>query len=363
MRCFLLLAVCLFVGLVAADPTPGPFGLDPALDDEAAPLPPADQGMPFGPGPSAGGATPADASATPALRPTSHRPWTDALRAFCATKHVALTESGDGPVRLVLVGAANVKGDEILRLAKQTLEGYERWTGGQESFAAKVPLADDVYHLVVFASDGDYGAFVDHLRAEKMIGAPTGDEDLTKKLGGFPGTRTMFAKAGMVATIPGHWGIYATSCLAIDAFYRARGDHRAPPWIREGMAAEMQRIQLTDIRCTTIAYEDRKEAAVGNWAKEVARLISTNDQMAISASAITRLSLDALPGAHYRQMWSLCTYVRGICGATKGDKNRFHQLLVATANGASSESALKTVLKRSDPALTQAWRAWALAQK
>ena len=128
-------------------------------------------------------------------------------------------------------------------------------------------------------------------------------------------------------------------------------------------AAEMQRLQLKSIRCTTIAYEDRKDEAVENWAKEVARIISTRDQMAITASDVTRLSLNALPGAHYRQMWSLCAYVRGKCGTGKGAENPFLQLLTATAAGESSEVALKRILKLSDPTLTPAWRAWAVAQK
>ena len=344
--------------LTGAD-TPGPFGLDPATEQEAPPVAPgADQQSPFGPDAKPGAGKPA-----PALRPTSHRPWTDGLRAYCTEKNLSLTETGDGPVRLLNIGGAAVKGEEVLAYAKQTLAGYEMWTAQQQAFMSKTLAEDDMYHLVVFKNDGDFSGLIDWLRAKQLLKAAESGEDLVKKLGGFPALRVMFAKGEGVTRIPGHWAIYATSCLAIDAFYHARGEHRAPAWIREGMAAEMQRLQLKSIRCTTIAYEDRKDQAVENWAKEVARIISTRDQMAITASDVTRLSLNALPGAHYRQMWSLCAYVRGKCGTGKGAENPFLQLLTATAAGESSEVALKRILKLSDPTLTPAWRAWAIAQK
>ena len=87
--------------LTGAD-TPGPFGLDPATEQEAPPVAPgADQQSPFGPDAKPGAGKPA-----PALRPTSHRPWTDGLRAYCTEKNLSLTETGDGPVRLLNIGGA-----------------------------------------------------------------------------------------------------------------------------------------------------------------------------------------------------------------------------------------------------------------
>lgn len=350
MHRLILLALALAAALSAADPVTPPVG-EPLAE------PAGEGGDPFAE--PKDGAKPAAAAAK---RSTSHRAWTDALRAYCADKRLAVAEDTDGPVRLVNVGGASVPTAKVLAYAKQTLSGYELWTGQQQVFMAKQPEPDDIYHLVVFKNEADYIGLVDWLRAAKLLDKPEG-EDLSKKTSGFPGPRVMFTKGDAVANIPGHWAIYATSCMALEAFYGARGGRRPPAWIREGMAAEMQRIQLKDINCTTIAYEDRKEASVDNWAKEVARLITTKDQMAITASEVTRLALKATPGAHYRQMWSLCTWVRGQCGATKGPDNKFLRLLLATAEGAASEAALEDVLKLKDPAMTAAWRAWAVAQK
>ena len=76
------------------------------------------------------------------------------------------------------------KVDQILRLAKQTLDGYELWSGQQEIFSRKVPLESETYHLVVFKNDADYVALIDNFRAKKLMPAPTGNEDLAKKLSG-----------------------------------------------------------------------------------------------------------------------------------------------------------------------------------
>jgi hypothetical protein len=299
--------------------------------------------------------------------PVSHKPWSDALRAFCAARKLELKEHGDLQVKLLLVGGAQAKAEAILRMAKQTLDGYEAWTGQQEIFSKKVPVEDETYHLVVFRNDADYTALIDDLRAKQLLEAPTGAEDLAKKLAGFPRPRMMFSKQQIAELLPENWAIYSTSCLALDAFYVSHSDKpnkRGPAWIREGMAAEMQRLQCKGvIKCTTIAYEDNKEAAVDNWPREVAGMIARRDPKLCTATDAMRFQLGGLAGAHYRQMWSLLSFVRMSCGAKKGPENKFLRLLQATATGTDSETAVKNILNAGDPTLTEQWRAWIRTMK
>jgi hypothetical protein len=310
-----------------------------------------------------GDAPPAPAAPAPAAtfpRAVSHKPYTDALRAFCDERKVSIAEQGGAQVRLLLVGGAQVANPgAILSLAQQTLDGYETWSGQQEIFARKKPLADETYHLVVFKNDADYLALIDYLRAKALMPPPDG-EDLAKKVAGFPRPRVMFTRNAMVSIVPENWAIYSTSCLALDAFYLRYSDKRGPAWIREGMAAEMQRLQCKgQIKCTTIAYEENKESPVDNWPRDVANMIARHDAKLIAANDCMRRPIGSLAGAHYRQMWSLLAFVRQNCGTKKGPDNMFYRLLQATAEGADSEAAVKNVLGTGDPALTDAWWAWA----
>jgi hypothetical protein len=320
----------------------------------------AEEEQPFPPKDDAKPAEPATQDAAgPHL--VTHKPWSDELHAFCAARKLEIKEQGDLQIKLLLVGGAQApKAAEMLRLAKQTLDGYELWSGQQEIFARKHPVAEETYHLVLFRNDADYVALIDDFRAKKLMPPPDGAEDLAKKVSGFPRPRMMFSKQAQVDIVPENWAIYSTSCLALDAFYFAHtGDKRGPAWIREGMAAEMQRLQCKGaIKCTTIAYEESKEAAVENWPREVASMIARHDPKLLTATEAMRQVLGSLAGAHYRQMWSLLAFVRQNCGTRKGPENKFLRLLQATAGGTDSESAVKSILGASDPALTESWRAW-----
>jgi hypothetical protein len=318
---------------------------------------PADEGDPP-PAPAPVPVAPAAADAFP--RAVSHKPYTDALRAFCDERKITVTEQGGPLVKLLLIGGAQVPNPgAILQLAQQTLDGYEIWSGQQEIFARRKPVADETYHLVVFKNDADYSALIDYLRAHSLMPAPDG-EDLAKKVSGFPRPRVMFSKNALISIFPDNWAIYSTSCLALDAFYLRYSDKRGPAWIREGMAAEMQRLQCKgQIRCTTIAYEENKESPVDNWPRDVATMINRHDAKLISASDAMHRALGSLAGVNYRQMWSLLAYVRQNCGTKKGPDNKFYRLLLTTAEGTDSESAVKSVLGASDPALTDAWWTWA----
>lgn len=287
--------------------------------------------------------------------------WLKAVEAFAQSRGMAVADVGAGPIRARLLGgAAYPEVEKALDLGSQTLQGLEVWSGKNGVFLAEKPAEEDILWLVVFPSADAFSGWVDFLQ-EKKITAMT-DPGLTKKTSGFPGGRTLFVKAEAVKTIPLHYAVYGASCLSLDAYYRSRGPNPPPPWIREGCLSEMQRLLCGGtIRSTTIAYQLGTEPVLTeNWGKEVAKLMRSNDKRAVSMSEIMRTSLDALAPVYYYQMWSGFSFVRGLCGAAKGPKNKFLALLEATATGTSSDNAVKQVLGRTDPALSGAWREWAM---
>lgn len=301
------------------------------------------------------------AAATPAPQRVVNTGWLKAVETFAQSRGMAVADVGTGPIRARLLGgAAYPEVEKALELGCQTLQGLEVWSGKNSVFLAEKPAEDEILWLVVFPTADAYTGWIDFLQAKKITTFT--NAGLTKKTSGFPGARTLFVKAEAVKLIPLHYAVYGASCLSLDAFYAARGKNRTPPWIREGCLSEMQRLLCGGtIRSTTIAYELGTEPVLAEgWGKEVAKLIRSNDKRAVSMSEIMRTSLDALAPVYYYQMWSGFTYVRGLCGATKGPKNKFLGLLEATAAGTASDSAVKQVLGRVDPALSGGWREWAM---
>lgn len=301
------------------------------------------------------------AAATPAPQRVVNTSWLKAVETYAQARGMAVADAGTGPVRARLLGGATYpEVEKALELGSQTLQGLEVWSGKNGVFLAEKPAEDEVLWLVVFPSADAYSGWIDFLQEKKIVSFP--DPGLTKKTSGFPGARTLFVKAEAVKTIPLHYAVYGASCLSLDAFYFSRGKSGPPPWIREGCLSEMQRLLCAGtIRSTTIAYQLGTEPVLAEgWGKEVAKLMRSNDKRAVSMSEIMRTSLDALAPVYYYQMWSGFSYVRGLCGAVKGPKNKFLALLEATATGSSSGNAVKQVLGRADPALSGAWREWAM---
>jgi hypothetical protein len=289
----------------------------------------------------------------------------DAIKAFAKAKGWGVKEEGTGNVRALLIGGAQTELKKSLELANKCLEGLEMWTGQQESFiTAKNPAPGEVYWLTVFASGDQVGAWIDFLREKKALPPPeAGQEDLMKKLLAFPGPRMMYTPVEKVQKCPDEWAVYSTACMAFDAYYGARQAQDRPSWMREGLAAEMQRVLCKRILCTTIAYEDKQFPMSESWGSDVARLIRSNDKQNKAATELMRMSLEGLPNVFYQQMWSLCAFVEEASGGQKGPKNKLHRILELTAGGETSEKAFKEVFGKADPALTQAWRQWALTQK
>lgn len=284
-----------------------------------------------------------------------------AVSAYAQSKGLAVSDLGTGALRIRLLGkAAYPQSDKALELGKQALLGLETWTGKNGALMPEKPADDEILWVAVFPDDGAYSGFVDFLGSKGM---KSENPELTKKAGGFPLARVMCVKPGTVQNVPLHYAVYTASCLTIDAYYGAR-KQRPPAWIREGCGAELQRL-LCDgkILMTTIDYEiasDRPKTE--DWGAAVAEMIAKRSPQATTASEVMRTTLEALAPPYYYQMWSFFAYTRGLCGATKGPKNKLLALFEATAGGEASDVALKKVLNRSDPALTGAWRAWATGE-
>lgn len=302
-------------------------------------------------------------SATAVLKKVSHRPTTDAIAAYANAKGLKLTKYGAGAVRLWLVGdGAIAEAESLISTSEQVLQGLEQWTGKQSLFT---PSDDDGhFHIVLFASEGDYTGWIDQMRSSGAMSAPEG-EDLVKKLGGVPIPRGQVKVLGKVATLMRHYVTYAVCTAAVDVFFNERGgDSRTHSWLREGLAAEMQRL-LCDgqVRCYTITYEDASINLQQDWAKAMIDLMTKRDQAVRPASEIMMFSLIRMPAANYIQMWSLCTYVRLLGKNKKGPDNLFAKLLVAAASGIASDSAVKAAFGSEDPKLSRAWREWASSYK
>ncbi len=303
---------------------------------------------------------PATASPPAARTKSSNLGTMQALNGYAREKGLTVQSIGTSPFRIILVGTPKpAEADRMLALGEQTLAGFDVWTGKNAAFAAKGQPAGEDYLLCILPSKQGYDAFVDFLNKGTKK-STDGEPDLSKKVSGFSMPRALVTYAEPVSQIPQNYAIYTAACLAIDAFYAERPAKKAPPWIREGMAAEMQRLQVKSIRCTTIAYELNKEAAVEDWPGYVADLIAKGDRKTLCTSSdIFNQELAAMPGATYRQIWSFTTYVRGRCGAATGKQNKFLQILEATANGTVGHMAVKEVLNLKDPQLTNGWLQWA----
>ena len=354
---FLLLMIALSA-LSAADG--GGFTV-PEADDAAPAGGRADQNIPTKPDADKIEAKPE--ASTPAVTKVSHRPGTDAIAAYANAKGLKLTKYGAGSVRIWLVGnGAIAEAESLITTGEQVLHGLEQWTGKQKWF---MPVDDDGhFHIVLFAGDGDYAGWIDQMRSSGAMSQPEG-EDLVKKLAGVPISRGQVKVLGRVSALMRHYVTYAVCTAAVDVFFAERGgDSRKHSWLREGLAAEMQRLLCNgQVLCYTITYEDATVNLQQDWAKALVELIAKGDQAVRPASEVMMFSLIKMPAAYYIQMWSLCTYVRLLGKNKPGPSNLFAKLLLAVVSGTASDDAVKAVFGSEDPKLSRLWREWASQYK
>lgn len=310
-------------------------------------------------------AKPAAEAAKPERKTVVNTNVLNAVGNWAKAKGVPIAQHGDGPVRMWIVGDGTAPDPKpVLALAAQTLEGLEIWTGRQQIFTRPQLPVEECYHLVLFAKDGDFEAWIDDLRKAGALPKPEGP-DLIKITKGFPGPRTMIKCLEPVKPLINHYAVYSTAVMAIDAYYNSfPGDHRTPSWIREGLSADLQRLLCdNEVRCYTIAYENSKIDLRQDWAKTMADMLKKGDPKLIPAGGVVSLETISIPAEHYIQMWSFCTLIRTWAANKKGADNKLARLLEATAAGAESRTAIKQVFNKDEPGLTRAWHAFAQQQK
>ncbi len=284
------------------------------------------------------------------------------IKSSAAKRGLAAQEVGTGRVRCLELGGVSVDMTKPLAIANLCLDGLETLTGDQETFILKQPADGERYYLVIFASSGQVCDLIDDGRNQHVLGQPAG-EDLLKKHPAFPMARCSIASLDQLTGILNEYAAYSITVDCLDAFYRAHDPKLLPPtWLREGLACDLQQITCHDIRCTTIAYEDKVNPSSSDWAGDIRHLLASGSPQNKEAEELMGMPLDALPNVFYQQMWSLATYVRMSCGVPqkgKGATSKLRKLLDLTATGTSSMPAVKQVFGRGDPQLTRAWRTWA----
>jgi hypothetical protein len=188
---------------------------------------------------------------------------------------------------------------------------------------------------------------------------PTGGQDLFMLLKGWPASRIQVEAQEGLDTLHDHFAAYAASCLVIDRYF----GHRAPSWLREGIATETQRAQLQDVRVTTIAYELRDPQAGGDWLRELSRLLSGQVKGLTPLTARQALTgdLEAVPFSTYRQYCGMFLFLRDWSRAleAKDHRNRLAEVIRAVHDGVTSDQAVATIFLAQEPKLTEMWRIWA----
>ncbi len=91
-------------------------------------------------------------------------------------------------------------------------------------------------------------------------------------------------------------------------------------------------------------------------------MMQQRDKALLPALEIMRTDVNAVAPATYYQQWSLGSYLRELGAQPRGPQNGWFRMLSAIAGGQESWQAVRDVLRREDPALSNAWVAWALAQ-
>ena len=287
-----------------------------------------------------------------------------AVLAFAKAKTLRHEASAPGPIQIHAIGhALPPEAKAMLVCATKALDQLEELTGRNTVFVRPKAPEAETYHLVILADDKVYLGLVDSLRQQRLLPPPPeGREDLIKRCRGYPLQKVMITTWTSTQLLSSQWAVYATSCLVTDSYFRQRGSN-SPTWIREGLATELQRSITRQILCTTISYEYRPGMGMDSWPGVVATLIAKRSKQLLPAETLFEHSLDAMPTETYQQIWSLCTYLTRMCGTKPGKDNLFLRILARTAAGEAAHVVVKDLFKLRDPALTDAWRQWALANK
>ncbi len=275
------------------------------------------------------------------------------LRSFCAGRGLAIAETQGRAVRLLLIGGVNADAKQLVEHADLALKGLETWTGEPKAFMREPMPADEVYTLAIFPDAGARDAFIDTAFAG-------GDTGLARKCGSLSFARGNFTDV-RILPIARWWAVFSTSCAAIDAFHAERGQKKSPPWLREGLGCELQRLVCDQqVRMYSISYQENANVTLdGDWPKDIAKLLASKSQLVIPAGNVMLADTVGLPTEHYKQMWSLATCLKGMARNQRGPDNKLLRVFCATAQGKASYDAVKGAFELEDPGLTKVWHGWA----
>jgi hypothetical protein len=284
-----------------------------------------------------------------------NRTWAvSAVRKYCKNHDLAITEYGDGPVRLLLIGKVTIPDpmNEVIVPAELALDGLETWTGQQEQFRKHAMPQEECYNLCIFAEDDDFIGFINSITRAGQSGLSKYTLNTT-----FP--RCAVCASSRSLPLLRWWSVYASSSLAINSYFLERGVTKPPTWLREGLCAELQRrVCGNKVRCYTISYEESHSDMNGDWSKDVAEMVAQKSTMMRSAGDVMLMDTIKLPGEYYKQMWSLASYVTAQAHNQSGGDNKLMKLFSSLAAGTPSARAIKAVFGKEDPSLTNAWRGW-----
>ena len=337
MRLLLLLAaLCGFVSLCAVEPA----AADPPATDTAA------------------------AAATPAPPPAL----SVLIAEFCKNKEFTPTPMGAGPFRAMQFGpSGNPDLEKHVGLGCEALARLERWSGNPKAFIPEVVDGSSACWMLLIKDEGMFNEWVDFGRSKGAIKPAENDVDLAKKLKGFAMPGAMVSTADRLNNIGANFAVYSAACVSLDRIAAANGRRRLPAWLREGLASELQRELAGSPRCTTISYQtnDSKEATTDNWMADVKAILREKKAggRAMTADQVLNSTTDLISPSTFRQMWSLCTFLRVISDTSAKPKTttKFWAVIEATAKGTDSMEAIKTIYGITPANLDTAWNKWANA--
>ena len=294
------------------------------------------------------------------------------IHEFAKPKGITPETVGAGGFRAVLLGTPSTPElEKFVQMGCDALTRLEVWTGRPKVFVAAPGSPQTLRYMVLIKDEGVFNEWVDFGRSKGVIKPPEASGDLAKKLKGFAMPGAMISTADRLANIGGNFAVYSAACVSLDQIAAAQGRRRLPAWLREGLSSELQRAIAGAPRCTTISYQasDTKESNTENWMADVKVILRETKPggRALTAEQVVNSSTDMISGSTYRQMWSVCTFLRVISegkGKTKGKNgNPLWSVIESTAKDGVSMPAITAAYGIKPAEFDAAWRSWANTAK
>jgi len=291
---------------------------------------------------------------------------------FAKSNGIVPETVGTGGFRALLLGTPSTPDlEKFVLMGCDTLARLEVWTGKPKVFVPATGSTQALRYMVLIKDDGVFNAWVDFGRSKGAIRPAEESGDLAKKLKGFAMPGAMISTVDRLAHIGSQFAVYAAACVSLDQIAAAHGQRRLPAWLREGLSSELQRAIAGSTRCTTISYQasDAKESNTDNWMADVKIILRDTKPggRAMSAEQVVGSGTDMISGSMYRQMWSVCTFLRVMSdGKTKAKSkngNPLWSVIQSVAKDGNSMPAITAAYGITAAELDAAWRSWANTAK